>query len=765
MTDFDRESMLEMFIFEMSQLIDQLESTIVQSESEYNSDQINEIFRIMHTIKGSSAMMMYDNISNVSHAIEDLFYYLREESPKNVDFSKLSDYVLAGADFVKGELNKLQNGEKSNGDGESLSRDIEYFLRDIKKNVSSAPPAAEPLAPAIEAAPTENISTQEVIPDVAPEPIVTQVIDEADDKPGLNNYEAVIFFQDGCEMENIRAFTLVHNLGDLAVDVTHVPKDIITDTSIGIIRENGFLINFFSEKDYDTVYNHLSQTIYLQKFTLEDLSGGESAPVPRPVEPVPAQPSKVVSVAPIETPVVRIIEPAVEPKVIVPPVVQSAISPAPQASAVLKEDAPVKPAAPIEKLQPPQEKPASAVDVERMRAAAAEEVGKRKNQTVNSMISVNVSKLDALLNIMSELVMSEAMVTQNPDLEGLQLENFEKDAHQLRKIISNLQQTVMSMRMVPVSATFFKMHRIVRDMCRQLGKDVHLEVVGEETEVDKNIIEQIADPIMHIIRNSIDHGIESKEDREKAAKPKKAVVHLEARNSGGDVLIIIRDDGCGINTEKVLKKARENDLLSKPDYEYSEKEIQQFIFLPGFSTNEAVTAFSGRGVGMDVVSSNLSLIGGSALVDSVVGEGTTFTLKIPLTLAIIEGMSVLVAGAQYTIPIVNIIKSFKATPEKLFTDPSGNEMITERGEIYNIVRMHEFFNIEGAITDIVEGTLVMIENGDQVICLLVDMLIGQQQAVLKPMPKYFKKVQGLGGCTLLGNGDISLIVDVPGFFD
>jgi two-component system chemotaxis sensor kinase CheA len=345
------------------------------------------------------------------------------------------------------------------------------------------------------------------------------------------------------------------------------------------------------------------------------------------------------------------------------------------------------------------------------------------------------------------------------------LESFNKETRQLRKIISNLQQTVMSMRMVPLSATFFRMHRIVRDMCRQLDKDVQLDIVGEETEVDKNIIEHIADPIMHIIRNSIDHGIELAAERAKTDKSAKARVLLEAKNAGGDVLIIIKDDGRGINTEKVLKKAKANGLTTKPDAEYTDREIQQFIFLPGFSTNDQVTAFSGRGVGMDVVSSNLEIVGGTALVDSVPGEGTTFTLKIPLTLAIIEGMSVLVAGAQYTIPIVHIIKSFKAQPENLFTDPSGNEMITERGEIFNIVRLHEFFNIDGAVTDVCEGTLIMLANGEHVVCLLVDDLIGQQQAVVKSMPKYFRKVRGLSGCTLLGNGDISLIIDVAGFFD
>jgi two-component system chemotaxis sensor kinase CheA len=640
-------------------------------------------------------MMMFDNIAGVAHSIEDLFYYLREENPKNLDYKRLSDHVLSGADFVKEELVKLQDGEKLDGDGTELSKKINNFLQQIKGGGAPAPqPAPAPAAPPkAEAAPPP------------PEPPKTSTAGD-----NMHKYKAKIHFQDGCEMENIRAYTLVHNLQEFATDITHVPQDVIDEETIPLIRQSGFLAEFFSEKDYNFIHSHLSATVYLRELTLEELTSPDAI-------------SASTSVAATEEAPIAMEEPTLEETF------------APMAAA---------PAEPM---------------------ALSGEAAHKKAASASHMISVNVNKLDALLNLMGELVISEAMVTQNSELDGLQLESFNKETRQLRKIISNLQQTVMSMRMVPLSATFFRMHRIVRDMCRQLDKDVQLDIVGEETEVDKNIIEHIADPIMHIIRNSIDHGVEMPAVRKERGKPAKARVLLEAKNAGGDVLIIIKDDGCGINTEKVLAKAKANGLTTKPDSEYTDREIAQFIFLPGFSTNDQVTAYSGRGVGMDVVSSNLEIVGGTALVDSIPGEGTTFTLKIPLTLAIIEGMSVLVAGAQYTIPIVHIIKSFKAQPENLFTDPSGNEMITERGEIFNIVRLHEFFNIDGAVTDVCEGTLIMLENGEHVVCLLVDDLIGQQQAVVKSMPKYFKKVRGLSGCTLLGNGDISLIIDVAGFFD
>ena len=696
MTDFDRESMLEMFIFEMTQLIDQLESTIIQSESEYNIDQINEIFRIMHTIKGSSAMMMFDNMAGVAHSIEDLFYFLREESPTNVNFSRLSDLVLSGADFVKAELAKIQDGEKADSDGSQLALSIEAFLKELKggQGGPAAPaPAKEEPAPAANA------------PEPPGDPASPDGGEEAHGK--LHRYKAKIFFQEGCEMENIRAYTLVHNMSAMVQNMKYVPEDVIDEETIPIIRKNGFFFEFSSPHDYDAINKHLSSTVYLRELELQQVGEQEE-------EAMRTQQT---------------------------------------------EEAASQPEAKHQPAQPPAPNlPVTPQDL----AGQAESQKKAASQT---MISVNVNKLDGLLNLMGELVIAEAMVTQNSELAGMQLDNFNKEARQLQKTIENLHRTVMSMRMVPLSATFFRMHRIVRDMCRQLGKDVTLEIVGEETEVDKNIIEHIADPIMHIIRNSIDHGVEYPQERAAAGKPPKAIVVLEAKSVGGEVHIIIRDDGRGINTEKVLKKAVENGLLTKPESEYTEKEIQQFIFLPGFSTNEQVTAFSGRGVGMDVVNSNLEVCSGSALVDSVQGAGTTFTLRIPLTLSITMGMSVLLAGAQYTLPISSIIKSFKAKPDKLFSDPNGNEMITERGEIFNIVRLHDFFNVSGAVTDVCEGTLVMIENGNQVICLLVDDLIGQQQAVVKPLPKYFKKVRGLSGCTLLGNGEISLIIDVAGFYD
>ncbi len=692
LADFDRESMLEMFIFEMSQLLESLEQNIIRGEAGYSESEINEIFRIMHTIKGSAAMMKFDSISSVAHAIEDLFFYLREENPRNLDYSQLTDLVLEGMDFIKNELNKLEDGGESDGDGTNCINVIKRYLKEIKGN--NSPEAKE---------------TQEVS---APQQ------SQGNNAPGTgsNRFKAVIRFEDGCEMENIRAYTLVHNLGSDISGVTHIPEDIIDEEAIAPIRRDGFHLEFTSDLNYDQIKEILLKTVYLKDLQLEEVSDNLLQPEEAPEMPEVTQNIEI---------------PDAVSSMTVEPVKDNIPEP-------IKND----------------------IDGESGKPAQG-----GKKPAGQHVISVNVSKLDQLLNLMGELVIAEAMVTQNPELDGLELESFHKETRQLRKIINDVQDTVMSMRMVPLSTTFFKMHRIVRDMCKKLNKDVALEIIGEDTEVDKNIIEHISDPLMHIIRNSIDHGIETPEMRFERGKAERGTVVLEAKNSGGDVLIIIRDDGAGLNRDKILAKAKANGLLKKPESEYTDKEIHQFIFLPGFSTNEKVTSFSGRGVGMDVVSNNLEIIGGSAFVDSIPGEGTIFTLKIPLTLAIIEGMTIKMGGAKYTIPIISIKQSFKAKEQDVFRDPSGNEMITVRGEVYNVVRLYEFFGVQSQVTDIEDGIMIMLENGDQTICLLVDELIGEQQVVVKTMSKYINKIRGISGCTLLGNGDISLIIDVAGFFD
>jgi len=516
-----------------------------------------------------------------------------------------------------------------------------------------------------------------------------------------NVFKAVIYFDEGCEMENIRAFAIVHKLKDFTDELSYVPEDIIdNDKSVEVIKREGFKVFLKTDSSYEKIYELLMQTVFLKDLEISEVESDELKQFSRVEQEVPDHHSITQSLH----------------------------------NQGKKED-------------------------------GEESKDIQTASTQQSIISVAVAKLDKLMDLAGEMVIAEAMVIQNPDLKGLELGNFQKAARQLHKITGEMQDMVMSIRMVPVATTFHKMHRIVRDMSRKLGKEVYLELIGEETEVDKNIVEHISDPLMHLIRNSIDHGIEPPEDRQINGKLQAGTVTLEARNAGSDVLIIVRDDGKGLNREKILQMARENNLLHKPENEMSDKEIYDLIFLPGFSTKEDVSEFSGRGVGMDVVTKNIGTVGGSVSVGSIEGIGTTVTLKIPLTLAIIDGMNIKVGNSCYTIPILSIKESFRPKDNDIITDPDGNEMIMVRGQCYPILRLHEYYAVKTDITEFTKGILIMVEAEAKVLCIFADELLGQQQVVVKVLPNYIKntrKISGLTGCTLLGDGSISLILDVGG---
>ena len=387
-----------------------------------------------------------------------------------------------------------------------------------------------------------------------------------------------------------------------------------------------------------------------------------------------------------------------------------------------------------------------------------------------SLINVNLSKLDNLMDLMGEIVITESMVTSNPALQSAGLDNnFAKASRQLRKLTDELQETVMSIRMVPISTVFQKMNRIIRDMCKNLGKEAKLVLVGEETEVDKTIVDSISDPIMHLVRNAMDHGIESKEERLKAGKPEVGTVTLTAQNTGGDILISVVDDGAGIDRAKVLQKAAKKNMLVKPAEEYSDHEVFQFLLMPGFSTNEVVTEYSGRGVGMDVVKQNVESIGGEVTIESKPGKGTKTMFKIPLTLAIINGMKVSVGGTMFTIPIKNILQSFKATDDSIMFDTDMHEIIKVRDKYYPLIRLHKAYGIDTEVTDVESGIVILVGTHDNSYCVFADALLGEQQVVVKSLPSYLNQFRvrktGIDGCAILGDGSISLILNVQNLYN
>ncbi len=668
------EALLETFVYESNTMLEQLDEILLDSERAQNisHENIDSIFRIMHTVKGSAAMMGFSAISSLGHAVEDVFFIVRETPDKLTKvFSDLFDLVFQSSDFLKREVERVTSPNYEEGDPSALVERL-HHLAAVMKGQSPLEETASSAAAKSAAAGSDMANADEL-------------------------HKIRVFFEDDSQMENMRAFMLLTQLANCCDILESVPAHPESDSSLcADIIKNGFLIMCRPLDSLSDVIKIIENSLNIKSYEIihdEEASfqAAESA----------------------------------------------------DASEGKGETSEAKTS-----------------------AAAAGASGKTAAAgSKQSLISVNQAKLDMLMDLVGEIVTAESMVASNPDLKGLKLDNFTKSVRELRKLTDELQDVVMSIRMVPLTGTFQKMNRIVRDMTKKLDKKVELVTFGGETEVDKTINDTIADPFMHMIRNAIDHAIESPEERLALGKPEAGTITLNARNAGGEILIDVADDGRGLDTEKILIKARNNGLLTKPESEYTDKEIFQMIMLPGFSTNAEVTEYSGRGVGMDVVRKNIEKVGGSISIHSVKKEGTTFTIKIPLTLAIVDGMNISVGDTVFTLPITSIKQSFNITdPSQVLHNTDGTEMILLRGECYPIIRLHDHFNISTERTQVMEGIMIQVESGNSIACLFADELLGEYQVVVKPFPTFFNKYNlkghGLSGCSILGDGSISLILDV-----
>jgi two-component system chemotaxis sensor kinase CheA len=376
-------------------------------------------------------------------------------------------------------------------------------------------------------------------------------------------------------------------------------------------------------------------------------------------------------------------------------------------------------------------------------------------------LRVDAGKLDYMMDMVGELVIAQSLITHNPEIGALESGPLQRNLQQLGRITAEVQRVAMSMRMTPVSTLFGRMTRLVRDLTRKNGKQVRLELAGEETELDKTIIEQLADPLMHMVRNSLDHGLEGPEERVAAGKSAEGTLLLSASHQAGHILIEITDDGRGLNTDKILKKARERGLVPEGQ-NLSENEIFFLIFEPGFSTAEVVTDVSGRGVGMDVVRRQIQGLRGRIDIQSVRGRGTTFLMRLPLTLAIIDGLIVGVGQERYIMPINAVREMLRPTAEMIFTMEGRAEMAMVRGELLPIVRLNRRFGIEGARQNPWEALFVVVEAQGRRFCLLVDEMLGKQEVVIKNLGDTFRQVSGISGGAILGDGRVGLILDVNG---
>lgn len=669
------DSVLDMFLYEANTLLEQLDEILlkVEEDREFNTDCINEIFRIMHTIKGSAAMMQFNSIMTISHRIEDLFYYIRENGLQNQFTEDLINLVFKCTDFIKSEILKIQ-------DEKPLTENISEYEIEIKELLDIVSGKKEYIR-------KDNASNQsQLSTDVA------DIVNNSDKR-----YLVRVDFDDECGMENLRAFMIVNHLKDITTNFSYEPEDIETNKeTIKDILQNGFRIYFEKEQDLKLGIDVIKDSLNVKNYTvIENETKNESA----------------------------------------------------------------------NSNQAGGSETATTVQSNNQTSDASNSTKHNKQ----SLISVNLSKLDKLANIVGEIVITESMVVSNPEIKHLNLDSFTKATRQLRKLTDELQDVVMSLRMVPVSGVFQKMKRIVRDMSKNLNKEVELVLVGDDIEVDKTIVDGIADPLMHLVRNSMDHGIEPTNERIKKGKNPKGTITLTALNTGGEILITVEDDGKGLNPDYILSKAKARNLLQKSETEYSLKEIFSFVMLPGFSTKEAVTEFSGRGVGMDVVKKNIENVGGNVILDSKVDKGTTITFKIPLTLAIVDGMQVVVGDSEFIIPIKNIQQSLNVNKKDIVKNTDGSEGIMLRNKCYPVIRLHDLYGIDTDVKELEDGILILVEAENKGYGLFADRLLGEQQVVVKPLPvllnKFDIKNAGIAGCSILGDGSISLILDVINIYE
>ena len=684
--DSTMEGMLDTYLLETESLLDKLDEMLIADEKvgDFSTDDVNEIFRIMHTIKGSSAMMEFTPISNIAHHIEDMFFFIRDKGIDSLNAeqkNELFDLMFRSEDYLRSGLEKVKAGEALDNDVDAFAREINNFLAKISGK------GGEEKKEDRNDIPNCMLPVERVLPN----------------DPTAKKFIHVLLDQ-GIGMENLRAFMIVNAIKEFDLDFRYYPQDMDSnpDTAQSIIA-SGFFIAFDNEEHLDKGEKVLREQSHILSYEIVEAKKEEEKK---------EEGNKTTE--------------------------HSTAKQNEKESGTAQQAAQQKAAAPVKQ----------------------------------SLISVNLQKLDSLNDLVGEIVITESMVTSSPVLRMLpqeSLDNFMKSARQLRKLTDDLQDIAMSLRMVSISGVFQKMNRIVRDMKQKLGKDVKLTIIGEDTEVDKTIVDSIQDPLMHIVRNSMDHGIEeTKEERIAAGKDAQGELTLSAFHTSSEVIITVADDGYGMNPEKLLDKAEEKGLLYKPRSEYSKKEALGLIMLPGFSTNQNVTEFSGRGVGMEVVKKNLESVGGTISISSEIGRGSTFTMKIPLTLAIMDGMKVNVGDSIFTIPIVNIRQSFKIDDAEVVFDENGNEMVKRMDIFYPIVRLNNFYGIEGKYTDLADGVLIWVEANDKSCCLFVDDLIGEQQVVVKPLPAYFNafdlKASGINGCSILGDGNICIILDVLGLY-
>ena len=698
-----------------------------------DNEQLNAIFRAAHSIKGSAGTFGFTDMAEVTHVLENLLDRIRKDELRLRE--EMIDAFLDAGDVLKGMLAAHKR------EGEVDPAAVEQTctrLRALTGDVAPATPAEDDMSvAAVEAGPVDMPVGHDIRFVVDGDPAATRLAVDA-------------------LLEELGEFGAARLVAAAAAEGQPYHVELTGEVDSDTLRS---VIEFVARTDSIRISplgqvgaGDAGETAY--GFFDESAAPVENAAV------VESQPSRDAG-----SDAYGFFEPIGEPIGAAAPATDAAdgsygffdappASPAPVASApdttMPAEPAPTAEAA----VERSVEKPAAAA-----KPTASQTPAPAAKSGGDATIRVGVEKVDQLINLVGELVITQAMLLQSASgVDPVEFERLHNGLTQLERNSRDLQEAVMSIRMMPISVVFSRFPRVVRELSQKLGKKVELKLVGEGTELDKSLIERITDPLTHLVRNSLDHGIEMPDVRAEKGKQPTGTITLRAYHQSGNIVIEVNDDGAGLNRQRIMAKAKERGLQVHD--QMSDQEVWLLIFEAGFSTADVVTEVSGRGVGMDVVKRNIHAMGGRVEIESMTGVGTRMTVRLPLTLAILDGMSIAVGGETYIVPLGYVIESLQADKEMIKSISGVERLLFVRGEYLPVVPLHEVFGVPGSITNLERGIMVIIEADGTKVALFVDALVGQQQVVIKSLEANYRKVNGVSGATIMGDGHVALILDV-----
>ncbi len=725
-------------------------------ENSVDEDLIASIFRTFHSIKGGAGFMNLTIIQKTAHTAENLLDLIRS---KKIELTQSRvDLFVVVADFLIKVMNEIQN----TGDDKVFEDESKTIISLIEMNISESmveKTLNEQLVEKIKESQEEKqkkIFDENFVPEITPE-IMSQFISDSEEL--LGNLETKIFkvvesgeISEEFLKENYRLIhTLKGNCGFMGFEdlekLLHCMETVLSANFSGVA------INF---AETGKVFLQLISVLKDAIANIASKNDGKIDNLELYIEFIKDLLPKNYIKDETKKPLGEILK---DEGLVSEEDLKRALDKQRQPLGEILKNEGLISEEDLQKVLEKQRKETVKIEKKKIIKTAKKQKkeGVKKN---NESIRVAISKLDTLINLIGELIISQNIIASSKEIHFDEMSQIKKAVLHMEKIVRDLQDTAVNIRMIPLSGLFKKMHRLIYDLSNKLKKKTNFIIFGEDTELDKTMIELITDPLVHILRNSMDHGLETTEQRIKRGKPEKGEITLGALQEDGEIKIIVKDDGNGINKEKIKQKALEKGLVTKESLaEMSENQIFSLIFEPGFSTADKVSNVSGRGVGMDVVKKNLEKINGKINIKSKEGEGTEIVLRIPLTLAIIEGMRVQVGNVDYTIPLASIKQFYKIKKEDITLSPDGTETIRIRENLYKVIRLHKIHNLKPKFENLEDGIILLVEIDEKIYALFVDKIIAQQQTVVKSIPKSLGKIRGVYGCTILGNGRISLILE------